>query len=298
MDHYALRDLDDRVDGEGLTWWLYFDVGGNIPHVGPFPLEKASERGWWRVPSGAEFDPATTVVEIVRPGGSEIVGYRRTLETTDPAYPETLPIDEYHERIEEELDSRVAALYVPDRRERATVREPVEATWLVLDGAPPPADGFEWIADLPHSLRQQPQYRHLFPGRFAGFRDALKAALEEVPGVSVYGASSSRVLSVSIRLSVPKLEPPERWAAKPNLEGRSARERKKALEAHNSSIQQITRQLEIPCSDYVEGTNRAVARSVWDLTIAEVVEYVRDVVAQKCPTCGGRGFVEPHHEED
>lgn len=305
MDRYALRDIDPFLDGEGTTWWLYFETSSGTPHVGGEALEQAVERGWWRVPAWVEFDPATSLVELVGQPGTRVVEYRRTRVVE--GYPDTLTPEDYHQRtigydedegLDAEADPLVRHLYEAVAEPTEPTRKRITEPWFILDGAPPPADGFQWEADLPYVLRHQPQYRHLFPGRFAGFRAALQAALEEVPGVVVYGASGSRVLSVNVRLSVPKLAPPEKWAKRPHLDGLAARDRKKALEAHNSSIQQIVRQLEIPASDYVQGRNRAEARALWDETIADVVEYVRDVVAQKCPTCGGRGFVDQNHEED
>lgn len=298
-DRYALRDQDPLIDGEGLTWWLYLDARSATPHIGPFPLEPATMRGWWRVPTWAEFDPATSLVELVKPGSSVITGYRLTISTPD--YSDNLGIDDYRDRVDpddDEYDPKVAALYEPERQDVGPVREPVEGPWLILDGAPPPDDGMgDWIGELPYELRHRPEYLHLFPGHFSGFRDAMKRALEDIAGVSVYGASSATSLSVSVRLTVPKLEPPDRWDARPNLKGRTARDRKKILEQHNSGLQQVTRQLEIPCADHVRGGTRAEAKRAWDETIAEVVEYVRDIVAQKCPACGGRGFIEPNQED-
>lgn len=295
-DRYALRDVDDRVDGHGTTWWLYIEIGGGVPMIGDTKLEQAAERGWWRVPQCIDFDPAATIVEVEKPGVTEVLRYERNLETSEERYPETLTVEEFRARTDEdssEHDPHVWHLYSAVREQRPPTREPIEGPLRILDGAPPADDGRVWQTELPWALRRRDEYRHLFPGALLGFRDAVVEALDALPNVTAY-KSSPGPIRVSVKVDLPKPDPLPKWAARPRLDGQDARERRRTLERHASTRQTITRTLEIPVPAAITAPNRAAAAAIWDERMAEVVEYVRALHADPCPACGGLGWVEPH----
>lgn len=305
-ERYALRDLDDRVDGEGLTWWLYLpDLGIGVPHIGDHPLEKAEVRGWWRVPAYAVFDPllwdpSSRTVEVVRSPGKTLVAWKlNDLRVT--GYPDRLSPEEYVERTDDEeptWDRLVAVVYEPVYEDLPPTREPVEGPWLVLDGAPPPQDGHEWHAQLPSALRHAPEYLHLFPGHLDGFRKAVSDALDELPGVNAY-ASGPGPVTVYVKATLPKPVPLERWAKPPDHRGHNSRERRQARERSAATTETVTRALSIPVADRVQAQNRAAAIDLWERTLADVVDYVTRLLADPCPTCQGHGWVEPaNHQED
>lgn len=292
---YALRDYDDRVDGRGLNWWVFLKgIGSRTASVGGVPLEPAAVSGWYHAPH--DFDPDSSVVEVERPSRWKTVGYHLAISGASlDGYERDLDTEEYEELCED--DARASALYEPTREEEPAEIEEVRGPWLVIDGSPPPQTERQWRASLPWELRYQPEYLHLFPGHLDGFRAAAKEALEAVDGVSAY-ISSGGPISVYVKLALPRLDPLEKWEAGPNLRGSSARARRRLLERHNSGIQQVTRSLEIPCADNIYGATLVEGLVAWDESLAEIVAYVRAIVAQRCPTCEGRGFVESHNHPE
>lgn len=302
-ERYALRDQDDRVDGEGLTWWIYLpSLGIGVPHVGQFPLEQAQQRGWWRVPWAAEFFPGNepkTAVEVVRSPGRTLSHWRLNDERVS-GYPPRLTPDEYLGRTDDESptwDRLTAVIYDPVYEDLPPTREPIEGPWLILDGRPPPQDGHDWHAQLPQALRHAPEYHHLFPGHLAGFLKAVGDALGELPGVSAFTSSPGPV-TVYVKATLPKPKALERWAKPPDYRGQNASERRRTKERHQATTETVTRALAIPLNDRVYGQNRAEAVELWERTLADVVGYVKHLIAEPCPHCEGRGWVEPNHGED
>lgn len=287
-NRYALRDLDDRIDGEGLTWWLYLE-GPGTPHIGEWPLEAAASRHWWRVPSHLGWDPETgDPVELVRSPGRALTHWRLNNPNVT-GYPPYLTQAQYLERTDDEeptYDRLTAAVYEPVYEELPDAREPVEGDWLILDGAPAPIDGREWLATLPSQLRIRAEYRHLFPGFLIGFRAAVNTRLNAIPGIQSYEKGGA-FLSVYAKVHLPKLDPVP-WEARRPPRKHQGRHR------DNSEITDdlITRHLEFHVPDRIEAENQAAGARNWDAKLAEIVGYISALVAHPCPGCGGRGWLE------
>jgi hypothetical protein len=203
---YALRD--------GEHWWFYLGSSGGEPEIALeiegvmtwTPLVEGEVHGWYRTPVGhpVPANPNDVRLAVLKRPGDRLAHYARTVDVVDEeTYPPTLTPDEYHAKIkpaypdedDEDVlivpaDDRVRALYTPVYEPTPPTRKPLEHDeWLVLTGAPAPKDGLAWTAALPHMLREHGEYRHLFPGHLAGFREALAARLNEIPGVNAYGSS-------------------------------------------------------------------------------------------------------------
>jgi hypothetical protein len=293
-DQYALRH-DGRV-------WIYLGAVGSdrTPYMDGEPMQAGAVRGWWWAAAPSHDGPPFPTVEVERPSRQVTVGYHRTLPVDDPRYPETLTVEEYRARTDDDeggYDAKVDALYEAVREAEPSVRERVPGPWLWLDGEPPPDDGLDWKATLPFELRARREYLHLFPGHLDGFRDAVKEALEAIPGARVYTASGT--FDVSLTVTLPKHAPLPQWARPPDLSHLTARERRQRLARESEVVERITRQLRIPVPSRVEGADRADATVRWHERKAEIVAYVEAVVAAPCPNCGGHGYLEPtiDHEE-
>jgi hypothetical protein len=291
---YALRDGEHMIDGPSPTWYLYLDARGGRPHVGDWPLEETEKRNWWRVPSHVLFDPEHPDVEIETSGGRRVVGYRRNVDANDRNLPETLSVGEYDERTDDDgdaYDRRVAPLYDAEYEDNPVERAPVEGDWLVLQGAPPPADGREWVGTLPTELSYSPEYRHLFPGRLEGFRKALVAVLSELPGVDAYDHRKPTV-SVYVKVDLPRLTVVE-FEKRPSLAGLTKGEKTRLRASLERPVSTIAKHLEIPAPHYIPGSNRAAACVAWDAQMGHYVAHVRAILASPCPTCQGHGFLLP-----
>lgn len=287
-----LRDQDDRVDGEGLVHWLFVNEPPAVatPHFGPFPLEPAARRGWWRIP--VPFDPDADDIDLVSKPGRRMTGYRRTREVE--GYPETMTVVQYQATVDDdegEGDPIARVIYEPEYEATPPIRTPLGRDWVVLDGAPPPDDGLTWESTLPAALRYHDEFGHLFPGALVGFREALASALDEIDGVKAYARSGVPHVTVYLRVELPRLEPVE-WLKPPNYAGMTGAEKRRARERLSRAREEVTRSLEVPAPSSIPGQNRAEARAAWDERIHGVLDIVRSIVGSPCPTCKGRGFVE------
>jgi hypothetical protein len=285
-DRYALRDHD------GTTWWLYLpELGAGVPYVlgdPDEPLEPAQVRGWWRVPSWVDFDPATAEVYVLSPPREETVGYQLTIETPD--FPARLTVEDWRERTDDEhdrYDRRIASLYTPIRETRDPVRTRVEEDWLVLDGTPPPKDGYTWNASLPNALRNAPEYHHLFPGNFAGLREAVARAFLSIENVQAFEKPNG--VEVYLHVDAPRKSPIALEVQPPTG---TSRERRLRAASRAAKTTRITRHLFIPVPREVHAANRAEGRLEWDAYLESIVEYVTGIVAKPCPTCHGHGWLE------
>lgn len=293
-DRYALRDHDDRVDGNGTTWWVYLPTSGRTLYLvadgTDWLLEAAAVRDWWKIPDHVIFDPETARFALVSKPRKVTVSYKRVLPVD--GYPATMSVEEYTEGWDDgEGNGRLGMIYEPVQEEQPPSIETVEGGWIVLDGAPPKPDpwGRKWVANLPYELREHKEYLHLFPGYLDGFTEWVAAKLDELPGVRSFTSSGKLVVYLSVALPRPPHDP---WDAPPSYDGLTAREKKKRREAVQSGTITATRHLTIPHPHRIDGENRAAAEAKWDQVMESIVGRVRDMLAHPCPTCHGHGWVE------
>lgn len=270
---------------DGGDAWVYVPVPSSACQleVGGKLAEPAAKRGWWRL----EPPLRGANLYIVHPPGRRITHYECGLGPTVSGYPALLDVDKFeacNDPDSASYDRRVHALYEPFYEATPPRRELVEGAWMFLEGAPPPDDYYIWHGSLPSELRYAPEYLHLFPGHLEGFREAAQAALGELPGVQAYAAGNEPAISVYAHVQLPPLSPIA-WE-KPNRP--AVRRRKNA-----ASRAPVTRSLLIPAPKGIEGENRAAAVEEWERRMASIVDYVRAIIADVCPACEGRGFIEP-----
>lgn len=193
-------------------------------------------------------------------------------------FPRMLTVEEWAERQGTDEDSDF-----PERGLYRAVTEPqpdkvvvLEGPWQHADGEPAPPDGRTWVAKLPYELIQHSELLHLFPGSLQGFRAALVARLNTIPGVTAYDHATFEVYA-----KVPYDPPRHSWTGK----GRSKRQVAEGL----TRSQTFYPPREIP------GATRASAAVAWDETIAKFVAVVSEMATVRpCGTCAGTG-VAPHN---
>lgn len=241
------------------------------------PLAPHTRGGWWvgdheakRLEARIEQYPST-------------VGYRlRDVSAASARFPTELTPEAWAER-GFDGDDAAAALYERIREDVAPEVVAYAGPRVRLDGEPVPDDGLpRWTAKLPHELQNHSELLHLFPGVMHGVRDAIVAAVRELPGVSFVDAKTS---PVEVHLSMPYDPPRMYWADRYGSTGRKLRGREQRTETYRAIVPVVA-----PYS--VEGSNRAEAAAHVRRLIAEAKDRVSAAGQLKaCGRCAGRGVV-------
>lgn len=256
-------------DGDRFFYNLSTVYGDVLYFADGQPMEPTVVRGWWMT------DHEAASIEKENPPRRMTIEWNLLGNVTSTSeYPQTLTREEYADRTED--DQRVAALYEPTYEEIPSSREPIEGPFVLLEGAPPPDDGRQWVAKLPYELSHHPEYRHLFPGHLEDFGQAVLDALNEIPMVSAYKGGS-------VYLEVRHERPYDYF-------DRSGRGRPK-----KRTVETTTKELKgIRWPFVIEGQNREDAVAAWDDQLAKIVAEVRDAAAVRiCGECQGTGIVGP-----
>jgi len=258
-----------------------------------------SER--WYVTALAEHE-AISALRTTHPQPPKLIGWALPddVELGD-AYPRWLNRDEFNEKFpvdDEELErpDPVHKLYEP----RTTDVEPKRVEHPVgvrLNGAPPPVDGLTWVAELPHFLREQAGYRHLFPGALVGFREAVRVALTGASGYHAASArgpvtvqdvylerSSSRTVNphvLEVRRSIPWNPPRTTTAKRPG--------RRRETVPIMASVS-----LEVAAPDRIPGPTRAAAKVAWENRLDAIRRAVEDLAVEACAACNATGYRATH----
>lgn len=246
------------ADGEPMT-----DLGG----------------GWW----AADHEAAEVALSIPQP--YRIVGYRLSKpDAESDRFPASLTPEEYCQRVD--ADEVYYSLYVRETEQVPNEITVVEGPWIRLDGAPPPADGRSWRANLPSELRHRPEYHHLFPGHMPGLRDHIEELARANPRVRHVLVDYQGRRGLDIGLEVPFDQPIYEYRPARNRDGgisRSRNGRNVAVTARRSLL------LDVP--QRVAGSNRAEAAAEWDRQVAEWTAAIDGASVKACSACRGHGHV-------
>lgn len=269
--HYLVPRDYDRGYPTGMKWEA---DGRPMTHT----------RGqWWSHPT------LTETVVGVREGLRSVSGYRIDDQAAvSQRYPARLTVEEYRQR--EEGDSALEGLYSAEWEPGVLERFEFARTQFVDLGAgdPEPDDGLTWVANLPYDLEKHSEIRHLFPGKLTGFRSALAARLNQIPGVSVYTQGKFEVYA-----KVGYHRPIQQWQGRRLRSGGRSKVRGQTVEETVTRRESYSPPAEIP------GGDRAAAVASWNAEMARWVDAITDMAtARACAVCKGTGVVRPSQTDD
>ncbi|TQE33206.1 hypothetical protein Sipo7851_21700 [Streptomyces ipomoeae] len=281
MNQYAIQHPDGR--------WLY-----HLPNPSRFgatsrtgiyadgqPMTPLGDnRGvWWVTDHQAE-----TITAVYQPS-PKAVSYR----LKDPAvrstrYPDELSVEDWHERTDE--DDTYYRFYEAVTEDQPEVRHEYPGPFIVLEGTEPPAAGaLPWVATMPRSLTERPEYRHCFPGHIPNLRAHLKDVIGRMRHVQYcFDGRDGKPSGLYVTIRVPFEEPVTRW--RPNL-GRNLRE----LKSGKNVPVLVSQEMYLPVPDRVSGPNYAAAHAEWEQQVELWTGLVRDADVKACNHCNGHGYV-------
>jgi hypothetical protein len=269
--------------------WFYFlgetasgYMGAEVLADGQ-PMTPCERRGWYSA------DHEASVIEIRKRRAPLVTGYLvRDPATVSGKFPQSMTRDEAAG-----LDSDLLSqLYSRVTEEQAPETVLAEGPWLRLEGEPAQGDshaGRSWCSELPFELRHRPEFLHLFPGYFTGFREHMKQVAEKLPRVryafdrSVHHQQAS---DLEVTLEIPFDKPATEYQPARNLDGTVSRSRKGRMVPVMA-----TRKLEFAVPYRIDGRNRAEAVAEWDRREAELIGAVTSAGTAACSACGGHGYV-------
>ncbi|MFI8932598.1 hypothetical protein ACIG3E_33660 [Streptomyces sp. NPDC053474] len=281
--HYAVRHPDGR-------WLYYLPMAPQFRHctrtavlADDKPMQPLNEGrdNWWVTDR-----QATRLTAVYRPR-PKTVGYR----LTDPSarserFPEHLSPEEMRQaRLSGGRLDAYDELYEALHEEQEDQEHTYEGRTVVLTGGEPPVDGLPWVANLPDSLVQHPEYRHCFPGYIPGLRSHLTSLIKPMSHVtSCLNGRSEKPEGLHVTISVPFDKPVSRW--RPNLGSRG-----QALKSGRDVPVLATHEMYLPVSDRVSGPDYHTALTEWHAQVAFWTDLVRSASVRACNTCQGTGHV-------
>ncbi|MDX3066255.1 MULTISPECIES: hypothetical protein [Streptomyces] len=284
FQHYAIQHGDGR--------WLYY-----LPHPPGLPaslrtsvladgepmqpLEDASG-GWWVTGHRAE---RLTAVYQPRP---TVTGYRLTdLSARSERFPEYLSVQGWHQALGDSGHSEAYySLYEQVTQDRDVQEYVYEGRTVVLTGGEPPTPGGPpWVASMPESLVQRPEYHHCFPGYIPGLRDHLRDLIRRLGHVEhCFNGRSGKPHGLYVTVAVPFDEPVSRWVPYIGANGRP-------LKSGRNEPVLVRREMYLPVADHVSGPDYHTALAEWEQQVSFWLDLVRNAAVRACNACEGTGHV-------
>jgi len=281
FDQYAIKHPDGR--------WLYRlpkpnDVS-RAPLTGMYadgrPMTPLGDRHglWWTTDRQAEKitaelqpSPVPTLYQLTDPS---------VLSTR---YPAELSVEDWNERSDE--DDTYYRFYRAVTEDRPPLTYEYEGPVIALEGSEPPAsDAPQWVAKMPRSLTERPEFLHCFPGYIPGLRSHLVPLIKGMRHVQYcFNGRDDKPAGLYVTIRVPFKEPVSRW--RPNL-GRNMRE----LKSGRNEPVLVTRELYLPIQDRVPADRYTDALAAWEQQVAFWAGVVRDAGVKACNHCNGTGHV-------
>ncbi|MDX3695054.1 hypothetical protein PV726_32900 [Streptomyces europaeiscabiei] len=281
LNQYAIRHPDGR--------WLYHlpnpSCFYSTPRIGTYadgrpmtPL--AGHRGvWWVSDHQAE-----TITAVFQPSPKPI-GYRlKDTAVLSDRYPSELSVEDWHEQTDD--DDTYYRFYEAVTEDQPEVRHEYPGPFIVLQGSEPPAGGaLPWVATMPLSLTERPEYLHCFPGRIEGLRAHLKGVIGRMRHVQYcLDGRDGKPAGLYVTIRVPFEKPVSRW--RPNL-GRGLRE----LKSGKNVPVLVSQEMYLPIPEWVSGPNYEAGLAEWEQQVQFWTGIVRDADVKACNHCSGHGYV-------
>lgn len=285
FEQYAIQHHDGR--------WLYHlpdpsgrEVSGKRTgiYADGQPMHRlvplADSKGDWYVAD----HPAERITATYQPYPTPL-RYALSDETVlSVRYPAELSVAERNKRTD--VEDAIYRLYTAVTEDLPPVEYVYEGPFVVLEGTQPPAPGSpRWVADIPRSLTERPEFHHCFPGHIAGLRDSLAEQIKRMGHVQhCFNGYKDRPAGLHVTIRVPFAQPKSRWI--PNI-GRGGRDLKSG---RNAPIT-VSQEMYLPVPDRVAGPTYAVALAQWELQEEFWLQVARDAAVKACNNCGGTGHI-------
>ncbi|MEY9839525.1 hypothetical protein [Streptacidiphilus sp. EB103A] len=257
--------IEMRADGQTMTRW---NAGSH----------------WWATDRQAQ-----CLTALLQPG-PEIIGHRlREPDAVSERYPGELTPEQWRDRqavgSREERDV-LYELYSPLSRDQEPTEHELPSPVRVLEGCEPPGPGDPpWVASLPSSLANRPEYLHCFPGRIPGLRAHVKAQVQAMRHVAYcFDGSAGEPDGLYVGIRVPFDRPKSRW--QPDR-GRRGQDLKRGREVPVLAEQRMY----LPVPADVVAPTYGEALAAWHQQTAFWIDIARAANVKACNGCGGRGYV-------
>lgn len=204
-------------------------------------------------------------------------------------FPATLTVDEWRSRTDDDEDRDLTTHYryysaVTEPRPDRTYTYP--GPFAILDGCEPPhADGPGWVAELPSTLTERPEYAHCFPGYIPELDSHLTKIIKAMRHVQYcFTSKPGEAPGLRITVNVPFEQPVTKWT--PDI-GRGGRE----LKSGRKVQQTVSRSFVLAVPSRVHAATYAEALREWDEQVEHWTGIVRAAGARACNACMGHGHV-------
>lgn len=263
--HHQSESLRKGVfaDGDPMT---AVDLGGRY------------SSGWWATHRQAG--------EITAVYGSyaTVTGHRlRETAALSERYPATLTPEEWRDHDDDNMHRFYETLTEPAEDKTHVYDGP----FVVLESAGPAHTGdLAWVADLPASLSQRPEYAHCFPGYIPGLVSYVRELAQRMPHVehAFVANRPGDPPGIKIHIRVPFADPKYTFVHDTNHQGRK-------LKRGREIAQTVTDSFHLPVRDRVHGADFAEARRKWDEEVKMWTSIVRGADIAACNTCDGKGRI-------
>ncbi|MEV6421836.1 hypothetical protein [Streptomyces sp. NPDC051662] len=281
FENYAIQHPDGR--------WLYHLPAPGESRLAPVtgmyaddqPMSALGDRpgAWWAADHQAEKITARMQPRPVP------VRYELTDQSVlSSRYPAQLSVEDWRDRTDE--DENYYRFYRAVTEEQPPLAYEYDGPFRVLQGSEPPSpDAPQWVARMPRSLTERPEFLHCFPGYIPGLRSQLATLIKRMPHVQYcLDGRDGRPGGLYVTIRVPFHEPVSRW--QPNL-GKNLRE----LKSGSNVPVLVTREMYLPVGDRVLADRFADALAEWEQQVSFWTGLVRDAGVKACNHCGGTGHV-------
>ncbi|MFF8786902.1 hypothetical protein [Streptomyces sp. NPDC015125] len=199
-------------------------------------------------------------------------------------FPESLSVEDWNRR--SDRDDTYCRFYDAVTEDQAPLTHEYAGPFITLEGSEPPApDALPWVAAMPRSLTERPEFHHCFPGHIPGLRAHLVPLIKRMPHVQYcFNGRDDKPSGLYVTIRVPFEEPVSRW--RPNL-GRNMRE----LKSGRNVPVLVTRELYLPVQDLIRAERYADALVEWEQQVTFWTGIVRDAGVKACNHCHGTGHV-------
>ncbi|MFI7089480.1 hypothetical protein ACIBUR_38580 [Streptomyces anulatus] len=280
-ENYTIRHPDGR--------WLYHLPAPSESHRAPVtgmfadgrPMTALGNgRGtWW-----ASDHQAEKITARMQPRPAPVRFELTDQSALSTRYPAQLSVENWRRKTDE--DHTFYRFYRAVTEEQPPLTYEYEGPFRVLEGGEPPSPGApSWIAALPRSLTERPEFLHCFPGYIPGLRSQLATRIKRMAHVQYcLDGRDGKPAGLYVTIRVPFHEPVSRW--RPKL-GRNMRELKSGTHAPVLA----TREMYLPVGDRVPADRYVDALEEWERQVAFWTELVREAEVKACNNCGGTGHV-------
>ncbi|MGW1976463.1 hypothetical protein [Streptomyces sp. NPDC001889] len=280
FDRYAVRHTDGR--------WLYHlpncTTLGSAPRTGIYADGQPMTRvGGERSPWWSSAHQAERITVVCRPYPKAVRYVLSEPSVRSERYPDVLSAEEWDELRSDDTYSRFYDAITEEQPDQEVV---YEGPFRVLHGDEPPSpDAPGWVARLPHSLTEHPEYLHCFPGHIPGLQAHLTSLIKPMRHVDYcFSGRDGKPDGLYVTIQVPFQQPVSRW--RPNL-GRNGRE----LKSGQQVPVLVRQEIHLPVADRVAGPDYATALSQREEQIRFWTGVVRDAAVRACNHCEGTGYL-------